>query len=96
MPIVAFLVPIISWIFRAVVIKFVVLTGIFAFMAVVVPLAIGFLVPFVSGTSLTSAFSSLDAGTWFWLDFLSLGYGLPLVISAYIARFLIRRLPVIG
>jgi hypothetical protein len=30
------------------------------------------------------------------LDFFALGYGVPLMISAYVTRFLIRRLPVIG
>ena len=46
--------------------------------------------------NLTSTFTGLDPGVWFFLDFFALGYGVPLMISAYITRFLIRRLPVIG
>jgi hypothetical protein len=38
----------------------------------------------------------LNAGVWWVLDLFNLSYGVPLLISAYVARFLIRRLPVIG
>lgn len=96
MQIVAFLMPLISWIFRGVVIKFVVLTGLFGVMAFLVPLVVGYLAPFVGVSSLQSAFGGLGSDVWFFLDFFALGYGVPLLISAYVTRFLIRRLPVIG
>lgn len=96
MPIVAIFAPILTWLIRSVVIKFVVLTAVFAVMAIVVPMAINLLTPYIGITSLTGAFSSIDPGVWWFLDFFALDYGIPLVISAYVARFLIRRLPVIG
>jgi len=88
--------PLVSWIFRGVVVKFVILMGIFAVMAIVIPAAISFLAPFVGVTSLSSSFGGIDSGVWWFLDMFALDYGLPLLISAHVARFLIRRLPVIG
>lgn len=96
MPLLAFLAPLVNWIFRGIVIKFVLMTGLFALMTFLIPAAIAFLAPFVGVQSLNSAFGGLGAGTWFWLDFFQLGYGVPLLISAHVTRFLIRRLPVIG
>lgn len=92
----AFLASLVSWIFRGVVIKFVVMTALFGLMEFLVPKVIGWVAPFISGGSLTSAFSVLPAGVWYFLDFFNLAFGVPLILSAYVARFLIRRLPVIG
>lgn len=91
-----FLAPIITWIFRDVVVKFLVFAGLFALVAFLVPKAIAYLGNFINPGGLTSAFGAIGPGVWFFLDFFQLGYGVPLVLSAYVARFLIRRLPVIG
>lgn len=96
MPILALLAPLVNFVLREVVVKFVILTVVFAVLAVVVPMAINYVLPFVGGSSLTSAFNGLDGGVWYFLDFFALDYGLPLILSAYVARFLIRRLPFIG
>lgn len=88
--------PLVSWIFRGVVIKFLVMTAVFAVMAVLIPAAIVLVAPHIGVASLTNAFGGLDAGIWWVLDFFALGYGIPLLISAAVTRFLIRRLPVIG
>ena len=96
MPILAIFAPFISWIFRAVVIKFGVLTAVFAVMAIVIPKVIELLVPNLSVSGLTSAFGGVDPGVWWFLDMFALDYGLPLLIYAAVARFLIRRLPLIG
>lgn len=90
------LAPLVTWIFRDVVIKFVIFAAVFALVAFLVPKAIAYLGNFISPGGLNSAFNVVSPGVWFFLDFFQLGYGLPLVISAYVARFLIRRLPVIG
>ena len=90
------LVPIIGWIFREIVVKFAVFAAVFLLVEFLAPMAIGFLGPFLGSEGLDSAFGGLPAGVWFFVDFFALGYGLPLIISAYVARFLIRRLPVIG
>lgn len=92
----AILAPLVSWIFREVVIKFVVLISVFSIMAIVVPKAIGLVSPLIGTSGLSNSFSGVDPGVWFFLDFFALDYGMPLLISAAVARFLIRRLPVIG
>ena len=92
----AILWPIITWIFREVVIKFLIFSALFAVLAFLVPKAIEMVTPWVSSTSLTGAFSGLGSGVWFFLDFFQLGFGVPLLLSAAVTRFLIRRMPVIG
>lgn len=90
------LAPVIGFLVREVIVKFIVFTAVFALVAYLVPKAVGYLSPFLGLGSLTSAFSGLGPGVWFFLDFFNLAFGVPLLISAFVARFLIRRLPVIG
>ncbi len=92
----AILWPIVSWIFREIVVKFLVFTALFALLVFLVPKAIAIVSPWVSTAGLSSAFAGLGSGVWFFLDFFQLAYGVPLMLSAWVARFLIRRLPVIG
>ncbi|MCB5206531.1 hypothetical protein [Methylovorus mays] len=56
------------------------------------PLLAGFL----SSSSLIAAFSGLHPSIWYFLNLLNIAYGVPVVIGAYISRFLIRRIPFIG
>ena len=85
-----------GWIFRGVVIKFVLFTALKLLMGVLVPMAAGYITNFISPGTLTAAFNSIPAGVWYFLDAFRIDIGAPLVISAYLNRFLIRRLPVIG
>lgn len=91
-----FLAPVVTWVFREVVIKFIVFAALFALVAFLVPKAVGYLGSFLGTGGLTSAFSGIPSGVWYFLDMMQIGYGLPLLIAAYVSRFLIRRLPVIG
>lgn len=88
--------PVLSFVFREVVVKFVVFSAVFALVAFLAPIAVGYAAPYIGTGSLSSAFSGLGSGVWYFVDFFNVSYGLPLVISAYVARFLIRRLPLIG
>lgn len=90
------LAPVVGFLLREIVVKFVVFSALFAVLAYLVPKMISYLGPFLGVSSLASAFGSISPGVWFWLDFFQLGYGVPLLISAFVTRFLIRRLPVIG
>ncbi len=45
---------------------------------------------------LNEAFSGIPTGVWYWLDLFAVSQGAPMIVSAMAARFLIRRLPVIG
>lgn len=92
----ALLWPIIQWVFRTVVVKFVVMAALFAVVGFLVPYVVGFMASFLNVDSLSSAFSSLPSGVWYFLDYFQVSFGLPLLISAWVSRFLIRRMPVIG
>lgn len=93
---IAILWPVISWIFREVLIKFVIFSALFAVVSFLVPYVVQFLGTFISSTGLTNAFAGIPDGVWFFLDLFRLDYGIPLIISSMVSRFLIRRLPVIG
>lgn len=96
MPILALFAPVISWFFRAVVIKFLVMAALFVLVAELTPWLIETLGASLNTSALSSSFTSIPSGVWYFLDFFALDIGLPLMISAHITRFLIRRLPVIG
>lgn len=48
------------------------------------------------GTALSGAFGTIPPAVWYFLDLAHLDIGLPSIISAYVLRFMIRRLPVVG
>jgi hypothetical protein len=85
-----------GFLLREIVIKFLIFTSLYLLVAFFVPYAVGFILPFIGVSSLSSAFDMVSPGVWFFVDFFRLDFGLPLLISAFVARFLIRRLPVIG
>lgn len=49
-----------------------------------------------SASSLTSAFGSVGENLWYFLDLCAFSYGCPAVVAAYVTRFVIRRLPIVG
>lgn len=79
---------------RQIVVKGVILFAIFAVVAELTTVLVG-LLPTNDG-GLASAFASLPSGAWYFLDLFQVTAGVPLVISAYVTRFIIRRFPVIG
>jgi hypothetical protein len=93
---IALFAPLVSWIFRTVVIKFVVITALFSALALLIPMAVNYLTPYLAPQFLTTAFSGIGSGVWWFLDFFALDFGIPMLLSAYITRFLIRRIPLIG
>jgi len=92
----AILWPIIQWIFRTVLIKFVIMTCLFAVVGFLVPYVVSFIVGFLNVDAFNNSFNSLPPGVWYFLDYFQASFGLPLLISAMCSRFLIRRMPVIG
>lgn len=82
--------------FREVVLKFLIMGAVFIVVSELTPLVLEYLGAFISPNGLTAAFSGVPPGVWFFLDFFALDVGLPLLISAHISRFLIRRIPFIG
>ncbi|MDE1143597.1 MAG: DUF2523 family protein [Paraburkholderia tropica] len=49
-----------------------------------------------TAASLAGAFGSIGNDVWYFLDLCAFSYGAPLLVSAYVTRFIIRRLPIIG
>lgn len=82
-----------GFVLRQVVVKFVVLFALYFVIQTFVSVLAGFL-PNVG--TLNGAFGGIAAGTWWFLDLFAFSQGLPMVITAFAYRFLIRRLPVIG
>lgn len=96
MPILAIFAPVLQWVFSTVVIKFVVLASVVAVMLFLVPVIVGYAASFIDTSALTTAFSYFPPAVWFFFDLFQIGFALPLIISAYVTRFLIRRLPFVG
>lgn len=78
---------------RSVLVKFVVFFGLFfittEFMGV-----IGSMLP--TGNALSTALGGIPSAVWYFFDLFNLSVGLPALLSAYVTRFIIRRIPVIG
>ena len=85
-----------NWLIRGVVIKIIVMAAIFWAVSGLTPWLLSHLTPWLGVGSLDSAFSAIPSSVWFFLDFMALDVGIPLIIAAYVTRFLIRRIPVIG
>ncbi|MFN7505494.1 MAG: DUF2523 family protein [Limnobacter sp.] len=85
-----------SWLVKGTVVKAVAASAIFGLVAVLVPFVTNLILPFISATFLNDAFANTDSGVWFFLDLFRLDFGLPLLISAAVTKFLIRRIPIIG
>jgi hypothetical protein len=47
-------------------------------------------------SALTSALTSIPSSVWYFLDLMNFSMGVSMVLSAYVTRFIIRRIPVIG
>lgn len=82
-----------GFVFRSVIVKFALYFGLYfvttEFMGI-----LGTLLP--SSNSLNGAFSGITSGVWYFLDLFAFPQGLPLIISAFVTRFIIRRIPIIG
>ena len=92
----AILYTVVVWVLRQVVVKFVVIGAVYALLVILVPMVVGYVAPFIGTGSLNSLFAAVPDSVYFFFYFFRLDVGLPLTISALIAGFLIRRLPLIG
>ena len=95
-PLIPFVASAFSWLFRGIVVKFLVFTAVFALVSFLVPYAVSYLGNFTDTFMVGYALYSLDEEIWYVIRFFDLEDGLPLIFSAYVSRFLIRRLPIIG
>lgn len=89
----ALLSSLVSWFMRGAVLKLFIFTALF----VVVSSFIGYLSSKLPGPAeLNSALSAFTPGMWYFADLTMFTHFFPGIISAYILRFSIRRIPFIG
>lgn len=84
------------WLIGGAQIKFILATiifGIFSFLTVQVT---DQLAPYVNTTSLSNAFNALPPSVWYFADAINIAGGATIILGAYIARFIVRRIPFIG
>lgn len=82
-----------GWLFKSAMVKWVFYFALFFFCTEIIQL----LTPLLPGaSSLSSAFSGLSPGLWYFLDMFKADYGVTACLGAFVTRFVIRRLPVIG
>jgi len=84
------------WLISAAQVKFVAFTSLFGIVSYFINILSGYLEPYLSTTSLNTAFLGLTPETWYFINLFNMAFGIPLVIGAFIVRFLIRRIPFIG
>ena len=84
----------ITYIFKAVIIKFVVFFAIFYVLSEFIPIMFSL---FHADIGLVSTYAqAIPATVWYFFDAFNLPNGIPFIISAYMSRFAIRRIPFIG
>ena len=84
---------VLGWVFKSLIVKFVLYFALYfvctEFFSVISSL-------FPSASSLNGAFGGISSGVWYFADLFAFSQGVPLVVSAYATRFIIRRIPLIG
>ncbi|NHZ93948.1 DUF2523 domain-containing protein [Massilia sp. CCM 8733] len=84
---------VVGFVFRSVMVKFVVFFALFfivtEFLSLLTPL-----LPDASG--LSGSLGGIPSNVWYFLDLFNVTAGIPILLSAYVTRFVIRRIPVIG
>lgn len=84
-----------GWIFRGVVIKFVILSAIYYVVVFIAEQVLGQLdISPVQG--LENSFNSLGPSILYFMGVFRLDVGIPLILGAMLTAFIIRRLPIIG
>lgn len=90
-----FLTSLVTWIFRKVVIAFLLATSIYFLIDFLGPLVLRLLGSYLNANP-AALLDGIPQNMWFFLSAFRVGFGLKLMISALATRFLIRRIPFIG
>lgn len=87
-----------TWLVRSVLVKFVIFFALFFVVGEFVSVLLEYLLPSdaASASNLTAAFSAQNAGVWYFLDMFEISFGVSAVMAAYVTRFILRRVPLIG
>jgi len=82
-----------AWLFREVMAKFIIFAVVYLVITMMIPLFFDLAGGFLGVNVLTTAFSSLSPGVWYFLDFARLDVGLPALLSVAVTLFILRRVP---
>jgi len=84
---------VLAFVVRSVIVKFVLYFGLFFVTTEFIAVLTNIL---PTGAALTSAFGGLPNDVWYFLDLCNVSAGVPILLSAWVTRFIIRRIPLIG
>jgi len=89
----AFLMAIVGWFVRSILVKFLIMFVLFFVMSELIPVLASML---PDSTNIKALFDLLPDSVWFYLNYFNVPTGITMVLSALLTRFLIRRIPLIG
>ena len=92
---VAFATWLVSWLVRSVIVKFVVFTALALLLAVLIGVLTS-LIDLDAVTNISTLLGGITEGLIFYLVVFRFDIGLPMILAAWLTRFTIRRLPVVG
>ncbi|QWT40832.1 DUF2523 family protein [Dickeya dadantii] len=84
---------ILGWAFRTIVIKFIFFSAIYLFVSEMIPLLQERL---PTAINISDIFQQFPDSVWFFANLVMLPYGIKIILSAWLTRFIIRRIPLIG
>lgn len=82
-----------AFVLRSFIVKFVLYFGLFFVMTEFIQI-LSPMLPNANG--LSGALGGIPAGVWYFLDLFNVTAGIPMLLSAWVTRFVIRRIPIIG
>ena len=85
-----------GFVFKGNVAKFFVFFALFFITTEFIPVVIELFIPENLRVNFQTLFNNLPSDMWYFLELLKVPFGVTLFISAMLARFIIRRIPVIG
>lgn len=85
-----------GFIFKGVVSKFFIFFALFYITTEFIPVIIELFIPDKLIPNLNELFGQLPESIWYFLNIFQFPLGISLFVSAMLARFIIRRLPIIG
>lgn len=84
---------VLAWVVRSVLVKFAVYFALYFVTTEFVDVARAWL---PDGHAVSNAFADLPSSMWFFLNLFSIPQGVQMILAAYVTRFTIRRIPIIG
>ena len=85
-----------GFVFKGIVAKFFVFFALFFITTEFITVVIELFIPENLRVNFQTLFNNLPSDMWYFLELLKVPFGVTLFISAMLARFIIRRIPVIG